>query len=156
VLLPEAGLPPRFGHLRKTRSWCACRALLFITTFRPLPVAGQGVLFFGVPLYLLNRFILRVGSMVQGGNFVLRRDALIAAGGFDTSITFYGEDTDVARRNEQARRRALDLQASGVHVGPPHQRQRGLSRPAALHANYFWVTFFGRPFSRQHKDIRTE
>src|SRR5579875_1826902 len=48
--------------------------------------------------YLINRYILRVGSMVQGGNFILTRAALDAIGGFDTSISFYGEDTDIARR----------------------------------------------------------
>lgn len=37
-------------------------------------------------------------SMLQGGNFVLRRDAWQKAGGFDASIVFYGEDADVARR----------------------------------------------------------
>ncbi len=48
--------------------------------------------------YATNKYILRVGSMVQGGNFVLSRAALEAIGGYDTSITFYGEDTDIARR----------------------------------------------------------
>lgn len=49
-------------------------------------------------VYLLNRFIFRLGSVVQGGNFVVRRKALEQIGGFDTSIKFYGEDTDLARR----------------------------------------------------------
>ena len=35
---------------------------------------------------------------MQGGNFVVRRDALQKIGGYDTNISFYGEDTDVARR----------------------------------------------------------
>jgi hypothetical protein len=39
--------------------------------------------------------------MVQGGNFVLRRDALKKIGGFNTAIAFYGEDTDIARRMSQ-------------------------------------------------------
>jgi peptidoglycan/LPS O-acetylase OafA/YrhL len=48
--------------------------------------------------YAINRYILRVGSMVQGGNFVVSRAALEAIGGFNTAISFYGEDTDIARR----------------------------------------------------------
>src|ERR1019366_10238774 len=52
-------------------------------------------------VYAVNRWVLRAGSMVQGGNFVLRRDALEKIGGFDTSISFYGEDTDIARRMHQ-------------------------------------------------------
>ena len=49
-------------------------------------------------VYFINRYILRAGSMVQGGNFVLKRSALESIGGFDTTISFYGEDTDIARR----------------------------------------------------------
>ena len=45
-----------------------------------------------MPVYMLTRY------MVVGGNFVARRDALEAIGGFDTSIAFYGEDTNIARR----------------------------------------------------------
>ncbi len=49
-------------------------------------------------VYALNRYVLRAGSMVQGGNFVLRRKALEEIGGFNLAISFYGEDTDIARR----------------------------------------------------------
>jgi cellulose synthase/poly-beta-1,6-N-acetylglucosamine synthase-like glycosyltransferase len=52
----------------------------------------------GYVTYLFTRFVLQMGSMLQGGNFVVRKSALQKIGGFDTSIEFYGEDTDVARR----------------------------------------------------------
>jgi glycosyltransferase involved in cell wall biosynthesis len=57
-------------------------------------------LFYGLTylIYLLNRFVLRVGSVVQGGNFVFKRAAWAAVGGYDRSIEFFGEDTDVAVR----------------------------------------------------------
>src|SRR3954462_12474835 len=45
-------------------------------------------------IYVINRYVLHVGSVVQGGNFVFRRDAWIKAGGFNREIKFYGEDTD--------------------------------------------------------------
>lgn len=38
------------------------------------------------------------GYMVYGAHFAARRTALENIGGFDTSIEFYGEDTDLARR----------------------------------------------------------
>jgi len=47
--------------------------------------------------YLLNHFVFRLGSVVQGGNFVVTRKALGQIGGFNTAIKFYGEDTDLAR-----------------------------------------------------------
>jgi hypothetical protein len=53
--------------------------------------------------YAMNRYILRVGSMVQGGNFVTARWALESIGGFNTAISFYGEDTDIAASTTSAR-----------------------------------------------------
>ncbi|OGC88976.1 glycosyl transferase family 2, partial [Candidatus Adlerbacteria bacterium RIFCSPHIGHO2_02_FULL_54_18] len=54
--------------------------------------------FVGWLIHLLNHYVLHKGAMLQGGNFVLKRSAWEKAGGFDTTISFYGEDTDVARR----------------------------------------------------------
>ena len=36
--------------------------------------------------------------MAQGGNYIVRRRALEKAGGYDTTIDFYGEDFDIATR----------------------------------------------------------
>ncbi|OIO51951.1 MAG: glycosyl transferase family 2, partial [Parcubacteria group bacterium CG1_02_44_65] len=43
--------------------------------------------------YLVNRYLLGVGSMLQGGNFVVKRTALEAVGGFNSDFDFWGEDT---------------------------------------------------------------
>lgn len=48
--------------------------------------------------YLINRFILRTGSQLLGGNCVMRRSALEQIGGYNTALTFYGDDIDTARR----------------------------------------------------------
>jgi glycosyltransferase involved in cell wall biosynthesis len=47
---------------------------------------------------LLVKYILRIGTIFYGGNFAARADALARIGGFDTSIEFHGEDTNVGRR----------------------------------------------------------
>jgi glycosyltransferase involved in cell wall biosynthesis len=47
---------------------------------------------------LLVKHLLRLGTIFYGGNFAVRRDALEAIGGFDTSIEFHGEDTNLGRR----------------------------------------------------------
>ena len=71
----------------------------------------------GYCMHIFNQHVLHTGAMLQGGNFVLRRDALECVGGFDTSITFYGEDTDIARRMSKVGRIkwtfALPLYTSG-------------------------------------------
>ena len=63
--------------------------------------------------YALNRYVLRVGSMVQGGNFVVTRSGLQRIGGFNLSIPFYGEDTDIARRLNE-------LGEVRLHLRPDH------------------------------------
>ena len=47
---------------------------------------------------LLVKYILRIGTIFYGGNFAVRAEALRRIGGFDTSIEFHGEDTNVGRR----------------------------------------------------------
>jgi len=47
---------------------------------------------------VLVKYILRIGTIFYGGNFAVRADALARIGGFDTSIEFHGEDTNVGRR----------------------------------------------------------
>jgi hypothetical protein len=46
-------------------------------------------------------------ALLYGGNFAVRRDALDAIGGFDTSIEFHGEDTNLGRRLAQVWTRAF-------------------------------------------------
>ena len=47
---------------------------------------------------ILVKYLLRIGTVFYGGNFAVRREALERIGGFDTSIEFHGEDTNLGRR----------------------------------------------------------
>jgi glycosyltransferase involved in cell wall biosynthesis len=47
---------------------------------------------------VLVKYLLRIGTVFYGGNFAVRREALDRIGGFDTSIEFHGEDTNLGRR----------------------------------------------------------
>ncbi len=44
------------------------------------------------PFYMMTKY------MSMGGNLVIKRSVLEKMGGLDTSITFYGDDTDMVRR----------------------------------------------------------
>jgi glycosyltransferase involved in cell wall biosynthesis len=104
--------------------------------------------------YAINRYILRVGSMVQGGNFVVNRAALEAIGGFNTAISFYGEDTDIARRLNAVGevRFTFDLKMSS---SARRLKSEGMLTMAARYSiNYLWTTFFKRPFTDTYLDIR--
>jgi glycosyltransferase involved in cell wall biosynthesis len=47
---------------------------------------------------VLVKYLLRIGTVFYGGNFAVRRETLERIGGFDTSIEFHGEDTNLGRR----------------------------------------------------------
>jgi cellulose synthase/poly-beta-1,6-N-acetylglucosamine synthase-like glycosyltransferase len=114
------------------------------------------ILFYGLTklIYWLNRYILRVGSVVQGGNFVFRRDAWIKAGGFNREIKFYGEDTDVAVRLSKVGGVKFTLQLKMLTSGR-RLAEEGVFRTALTYTlNFFWVTFAGKPATKEHTDIR--
>jgi cellulose synthase/poly-beta-1,6-N-acetylglucosamine synthase-like glycosyltransferase len=107
-------------------------------------------------VYLTNRFILRVSSMVQGGNFVIEKAALKRVGGFDVAIDFYGEDADVARRLHKVGHVkftfTLPIFTSGRRVA-----KEGILRTGFRYGiNYFWVSFSGRPLTKTSTDVRIE
>jgi glycosyltransferase involved in cell wall biosynthesis len=113
-------------------------------------------LYYGVAwsTYAINRYLLRVGSMIQGGNFVVSRKALEAIGGFDTSIAFYGEDTDIARRLSKV---GPVLFTFGLKMNTSARRlkKEGMLRIAYRYSlNYLWTTFFKHPFTEEYIDIR--
>ncbi len=104
--------------------------------------------------YLLNRYVFRVGSMVQGGNFVVRRSALEQIGGFNLAIHFYGEDTDLARRLHTVGRVRFTF-ALKMFSSARRLKHEGILTMAARYSmNYLWTTFFAKPFTDTHIDIR--
>lgn len=106
--------------------------------------------------YIVNKHVLHKGSMLQGGNFIVRRNAMEKIGGFDTSIQFYGEDTDVARRintmGDVKWTFRLPTYASGRRLA-----HEGIVLTGLRYAlNYLWVIFAKKPWSEEYIDIRTD
>jgi glycosyltransferase involved in cell wall biosynthesis len=104
--------------------------------------------------YFINRRILRLGSMVQGGNFVVTRKALEEIGGFDLKIEFYGEDTDIARRMAAVGDVVYTFQLKMFSSARRLKHEGMLTTAARYTLNYFWTTLFKRPFTHEHVDIR--
>jgi glycosyltransferase involved in cell wall biosynthesis len=107
-------------------------------------------------LYALNRYVLRAGSMVQGGNFVLRREALQSIGGFNTSIAFYGEDTDIARRLNRVGKVVFTFQLKMFSSARRLKKEGMLKIGMRYTMNYLWTTFRKKPFTEEYIDIREQ
>ncbi len=91
---------------------------------------------------------------MPGCNFVVSRASLEAFGGFNTAISFYGEDTDIARRlNDVGEVRfTFDLKMSS---SARRLKSEGMLTMAARYSiNYLWTTFLKRPYTDTYLDIR--
>ena len=104
--------------------------------------------------YLFNRFVLNVGSMLQGGNFVVKRDAMLKLGQPSLRFSFYGEDTDMARSLSKVGgvkfTFRLPAQSSGRRLVGEGVFTIGLR----YSMNFFWATFRKKPFTEAWQDIR--
>ena len=106
--------------------------------------------------YLLLIGYYLFGAMVIGGNFAARREALEAIGGFDQTISFYGDDADVSRR---IKRQGKMLYRSDFFVYTSSRRfdAEGLLAASARYVvNFLWVFLFHHPYSTSHRDIRAD
>ena len=118
--------------------------------------AVRAFYYLGFFSYLLNRYILGVGSMLQGGNFVVKRTALEAIGGFNSEFDFWGEDADLARRLVKAGQVKftfdLPIYASGRRL-----EKEGIAKTGARYAlNYFSTIFFKKPYETVVKNFRNK
>jgi glycosyltransferase involved in cell wall biosynthesis len=104
--------------------------------------------------YAMNRYILRVGSMVQGGNFVTARWALESIGGFNTAISFYGEDTDIARRLNDVGEVRFTFDLKMFSSARRLKKEGMLTMAWRYGINYMWTTFFKRPYTDTYIDVR--
>ncbi len=100
------------------------------------------------PSYLL------IGYMAIGGNFTIKKDTLEKMGGFNTSIEFYGEDTDIARRAHRLGKVKFKpdflMYTSGRRLS-----DQGVFKTAIIYIiNFFSEAIIHKPITKSYKDIR--
>jgi glycosyltransferase involved in cell wall biosynthesis len=104
---------------------------------------------------LLVKHVLRIGTILYGGNFAVRRDALARIGGFDTSIDFHGEDTNLGRRLFAIGKVALCREC---YLYTSARRYVAMGKGAVFRLyvrNFTSELLFHRPKDATHVDVRT-
>jgi len=98
--------------------------------------------------------VLGIGAVLYGGNFAVRRGALEAIGGFDTTIEFHGEDTNLGRRLSAVG----DVELRGdcfIYTSARRYKALGRGRVFRLYVrNFWWETVHHRPKDLVHEDVR--
>jgi len=109
---------------------------------------------FGYLFYFINQRILHAGAMLQGGNFIVRRTALEKISGYDTTIEFYGEDTDVATRISKVGTVKWTFHLPMFASGRRLQEEGFIKMGIKYAVNFFWTTYRGVPFTKEYTDVR--
>jgi glycosyltransferase involved in cell wall biosynthesis len=105
--------------------------------------------------HLLVQSVLGWGALLYGGNFAVRAEALARIGGFDTSIEFHGEDTNLGRRLAAIGRVRL---AADCYMYTSARRYLAMGKSAVfrLYVRNFWSEILRhRPADQTHVDIRS-
>ena len=104
---------------------------------------------------LLVKYVLRIGTIFYGGNFAVRAVALQQIGGFDTSIEFHGEDTNVGRRLFAIGRVGL---YQDCYLFTSARRYKAMGKGAVFRLyirNFTSELLHHRPHDMSHQDVRT-
>ncbi|WP_297491973.1 glycosyltransferase family 2 protein [Acidocella sp.] len=106
--------------------------------------------------YVINHYILNVGAMLQGGNFVVKREAMLKLGNPDHRFSFYGEDTDMANRLSKVGRVKFTFRLPAQSSGRRLVGEGVFTIGLRYTMNFFWATFRKKPFTEEWQDIREE
>jgi glycosyltransferase involved in cell wall biosynthesis len=107
------------------------------------------------PTHFFVHTAFQIGAIFYGGNFAVRREALARIDGFDRTIEFHGEDTNLGRRLTRLGR--VDVCGEcWVWTSARRYRAMGKRHVFGLYVRNFWSEILRhRPADREHRDVRT-
>jgi len=104
--------------------------------------------------HVLVHHALGIGAILYGGNFAARADALARIGGFDRTIEFHGEDTNLGRRLAAIGRVRMCPEC-WVWTSARRYVAMGKRKVFSLYVRNFWSEILRhRPADREHLDVR--
>ena len=101
-----------------------------------------------------TQLFLKHGAILQGGNFIVRRETLIKTGGFDPAFVFWGEDTNLAKQLSPHGKVHFTFKLPIYSSGRRLKGEGYVTAGLKYIVNYFWTIFFNRPYSKSYIDIR--
>jgi glycosyltransferase involved in cell wall biosynthesis len=114
--------------------------------FRSLSMFVEKIFFSSI--HYVVHDVLHVGGIIIGGNAFLRADAMEKIGGFDTSIAFYGDDTDTACRVAKTGRLIFNRDLIVESSARRFQSENYLKVNLRYIFNFLTVLVFHKPFSQ--------
>jgi len=107
--------------------------------------------------YIIGRYILDQASVVQGGNFIIKKQALRELGGYNHHLNFYGEDVDVATRFHKIGDIKFSLFLP-VDSSARRVAKEGLLKTALKYSSeYIAIAFFNKNLFKDYlADVRLE
>lgn len=102
---------------------------------------------FAYVIYLCTR------SMLQGGNFVIRRSALEEVGGYNLDFAFYGEDAEIARRLKPVGKVKFSMFLPAYSSGRRLSREGVITVGLRYAVNYLWTMFWKKPYTTEVLDL---
>jgi glycosyltransferase involved in cell wall biosynthesis len=106
------------------------------------------------PTHLLVHYGFGLGAVLYGGNFAVRREALARIGGFDRTVEFHGEDTNLGRRLTPIGTVEL-ANDCWVWTSARRYRAMGKRKVFGLYIRNFWSEILRhRPADSDHLDVR--
>lgn len=96
-------------------------------------------------IYFITNYLVQavgLGAVMTGGNSFMRASSLEKVGGFDTTITFYGDDTDTAKKMSKIGKVVFD---PGLTIKTSARRfqNEGLVKITYKYFTSFIITLFG-------------
>lgn len=108
----------------------------------------------GPATHILVKYVMKIGVVFYGGNFAVRAAALDRINGFDTTIEFHGEDTNVGRRLSRVGNVELRNDCF-VHTSARRYNAMGKGAVFRLYVRNFWSELLHhRPKDTAHLDVR--
>lgn len=87
--------------------------------------------------------LFNLGAMLIGGNSMMRASALKKIGGFDTSFTFYGDDTDTAKKLSKLGYVVCDPKLI-MKTSARRYKKQGTVKLFLLYSYHFFKVIFAR------------